>query len=217
MKVKITIICSRNGFHPLLGDNDISMQDLWLSQWQLWYNAMQSVESQLIFQRNISLPSSRLKNTSSASYHLSCQFLAWLILLPWRWQRYVSPKHWFDFQQTIPKDNNLHSHQNSLKCYWIISHIKHKCFRNLCLLHQGWCEWPYMADVQISVSLWHPILLIQYAMTGQSQTVRSPIQFFEISSHHLTCSPRLSPTFCPPLLYMPSWHLSLWMLSNLPV
>jgi hypothetical protein len=53
-----------------------------------------------------------------------------------------------------------------------------------------------------------PILLMQYTMGKQSQIVWSPIQF--LTYHHvLTCNPCLSPTFCPSLLYMPSWHLFL--------
>lgn len=59
----------------------------------LGYNTMQSVECQPMLQRNISPPSLGSKN----KHLFSCQFLAWLIIRPRRWRRYVSPKRQLTF------------------------------------------------------------------------------------------------------------------------
>jgi hypothetical protein len=130
MKAKITIICSRNGFHPLLGDTDISEEPSkcricsshrggYEEYYPLQCNAMQSIESQLIFQRNILLSSSRAKNklcllpaftpVSHSAYSLTLKMEA-----------ICSSKTSVDSQQTtwpyIPKDSTHHTHKNALKC-----------------------------------------------------------------------------------------------------
>jgi hypothetical protein len=68
---------------------------------------MQSVESQPIFRKNISLPSSKSKNKPRNQREafinqssISLRFLVWLILRSWRWERYVPPKRRLDFQHT---------------------------------------------------------------------------------------------------------------------
>jgi hypothetical protein len=74
----------------------------------LGYNAVQSVEIQPMFRRNMPPQSSRLK----VSLPVLWLFLAWLAL---QQRRRVPPKHRLSFQRTtrrhIPEDRNLHNHQ----------------------------------------------------------------------------------------------------------
>jgi hypothetical protein len=63
----------------------------------LGYNAMQSVESQLMFGRN-TLPPSLVSKNTLCLLPASCWFLAWLILWPWRCTRHVPPKRQLAFK-----------------------------------------------------------------------------------------------------------------------
>jgi hypothetical protein len=66
---------------------------MWSEEYYLLGNdAVYSVESQPTFRRNISPPSSGSKKLQAACHLRSRWFLAWLILRPWRWRRYVPPK-----------------------------------------------------------------------------------------------------------------------------
>jgi hypothetical protein len=61
------------------------------------YNAVQSVETQPIFRRNMSILSSWSENNPSDS----CLFLSWFILRPWRWRRYIPLKFWLTFNPEL--------------------------------------------------------------------------------------------------------------------
>jgi hypothetical protein len=54
---------------------------------------MQSIENQLMFQRDSWLA------YSSACHLLSCSSFAWLILWPWWWRQYVPQKHKLTFNR----------------------------------------------------------------------------------------------------------------------
>jgi hypothetical protein len=53
------------------------------------------------FKKNISPPSSELKSKQTRSrtwlLAVSCCFLSYLTIRPWRWKQYVSPKHRLTF------------------------------------------------------------------------------------------------------------------------
>jgi hypothetical protein len=86
------------------------------------YTTIWSIQSQMIFQKNISPPSSVLRSNPSNKPAWSKQhaklmpyrFIAWLSLQPWKWTWHLPPKYWMTFnshtwQHHIPEIKIFHN------------------------------------------------------------------------------------------------------------